>query len=1085
MHDSPSTQRRAARGVAPIRRGALVAIGLALVASTMAVAATTPAGAVAPPVAPTTLPPVSTGKVSVPNRVTPTSYNGDVRALTAVPESAPVMLPTRKNAPSNHKTTSSAASTPPVAPSAPGTVGAAKMPAPNATFAGQSFVANGAGFPPDTNGDVGPNNYIQTVNTSVGIYSKTGTPQAVFTFNSLWATSGSGTLCDTSNRGDPVALYDAIADRWIVSDFAFSGSGNAVPFFECIAVSKTSDPVAGGWFFYPLRVDDASHAFLNDYPKLGVWPDGIYMSANEFDSTFTYAEVRLWALNRDDLYSGAALRQVVFDFNATNHFSLQPGNLRGALPPAGTPAYFVAESETSSAFEVFKMAVNWTTVTAVVSGPSIVSQTAYTFNVADPIGVQPGTTAKIDTLRDRIMMQAQYRHLGATESIWVTHTVNDTPTGVQWAQIDVTGGTVAAAPVQQQIFDNGADGQFRYMPSLAVDEAGNMAVGYSNSSATVFPSISYAGRLSTDPLNTLAQGETSFFAGTRSQIFTCGGAPCERWGDYTAMTPDPVLPCTFWYTNEYYSAASASALDWQTRIGSFTMPQCVPQIPAQPVQNVNEGDVVTVNWTGAQSIPAGHTLTPTLSQTAGPVPTFIQTSSATTRKFIAPRTTTAAGDTLSFDLTLTDASTNLKSTKTVVVNVKNNTPVAVAGANRVVLTGSTVVLKGASNDAVEPDTAPAGTTGRQYSWTQTGGVAVTLTPGTGVNFRTASYTPAGAGTSTFSLVVTDHGGTGAASAASPIAIEARVPPTAGTLRGVVSDSLGAALSGVTVDVMTNPAGPVLGTTTTVAGGGFSIGALTNGTAYYVRFSAAGFGTRWALNGIGATGVRPVLAPSAVVDATLTATASLRTVGGTALDSSASAVGGATVLLFDDVGQLASVTTTGAGAYSFAGLTPKANYRVSIARANPTYFEAWATTDGRGSTTGSSGVAALFFDTGPSNVTVPPTTLFTKATQNRTLTVTVQSAGPLPVTGAEVRVYNTNGYVSATRVNTAGVYTLTGLRPESDYKVWVWTKCSGCTSGAFTSQWFSIAPGEQYDQSGKLAALIDLTTSSVPIPFTLT
>ena len=454
------------------------------------------------------------------------------------------------------------------------------MPATSANFAGLhrggacTGGSCGAGSPPDPNGDVGPNNYVEAVNTSVGMFSKTGTQQAAFTFNSLWATAGSGTPCDTKNNGDPTVVYDPMADRWFVADFAFAFSGfNPVgPFYECIAVSKTSDPVSGGWWLYAIRTDDAAHPWLPDYPKMGIWPDGLYMSANMFDCTSgcTYKEVRVWAFNRTVMEAGQPLQGVLFDTSAT-YFSMLPGNLRGAAPPAGTPNYFTSEDQFAYTFDVFKFHVDWVTPSSsTFTGPISVSQTSYANPCSAP---QPATATKLDSLGDRVMMQAQYRNISGTESLWVSHTAGCGPTGVQWAQINVTGGTIAATPVQQQIWTNvNSDGVYRWMPSLAVDRLGDMAVGYSASSATVYPSIRDAGRLTTDPANTLAQGEGTIVAGTGSQAFNCGGGPCTRWGDYTAMTVDPIDDCTFWYVNEYYTTTGSN--DWQTRIASFKYPNC-------------------------------------------------------------------------------------------------------------------------------------------------------------------------------------------------------------------------------------------------------------------------------------------------------------------------------------------------------------------------------------------------------------------------------------------------------------------------------------------------------------------------------
>ena len=135
----------------------------------------------------------------------------------------------------------------------------------------------GAGWPPDPNGDVGPTYYVQTVNTSIGIFDKaTGTRAAAYTFDSLFSANGGtgGTPCDNSNQGDPVALYDPYGGRFIVADFAWNDAQYSTgPFYQCIAVSKTSDPVTGGWYLYAWKVETGSS--LPDYPKFGVWPDGL------------------------------------------------------------------------------------------------------------------------------------------------------------------------------------------------------------------------------------------------------------------------------------------------------------------------------------------------------------------------------------------------------------------------------------------------------------------------------------------------------------------------------------------------------------------------------------------------------------------------------------------------------------------------------------------------------------------------------------------------------------------------------------------------------------------------------------------
>jgi hypothetical protein len=445
-------------------------------------------------------------------------------------------------------------------------------PAPSVSFDGLDFATWGSGWPPDTVGDVGPNHYIQAVNSSVGIYSKTGTQLAAFTFSTMWTGAGTGTLCDTTHRGDPTVVYDPQNDRWIVADFAFTGGGTTAPFFECIAVSKTSNPVSGGWWLYAIRTDDATHPWFADYPKMGVWRDALLMSANMYNSTLNFQAVRLWAFRLSDMINGLPVTSRIVDPGTSAYFGMLPANYRGTPPPVGTDALFISESQTLFAFEVFKFHIDFVGAASTFTGPTNVSQTSYSVATA----TVPSSGNSLDSVRERLMMQAQYRNISGIESIWVNHTVRSgaspAPNGIQWAQLNVTGGTIATTPVQQQIYGNlSGDLLNRWMGSLAVDRLGNMALAYSTSRSTINPGISYNGRLAGDPLGTLPQGEVVLQAGGGGQTGNCGGSPCQRWGDYSAMSVDPVDDCTFWYTTEYLST---SGLNWKTRIAAFAFPGC-------------------------------------------------------------------------------------------------------------------------------------------------------------------------------------------------------------------------------------------------------------------------------------------------------------------------------------------------------------------------------------------------------------------------------------------------------------------------------------------------------------------------------
>jgi hypothetical protein len=541
--------------------------------------------------------------------------NADVRTL---PYVAPNPIPFRFEAEAPPAAAKSGQSGSGLAPTTP-LPAVPSIPAPAQNFDGLDHAAVGAGYPPDTVGDVGPSHYIEAVNTGIRIFDKTGGTLATMTFNALWSGAATGPSCDTSHHGDPTVVYDPIGTHWFVADFAWTPANvDTGPYYECIAVSQTADPVGGGWFRYAVRADDAGHPWLADYPKMGIWPDALYMSANMFDCVSscgtgtTYQGVRVWAFKRTDLEAGLAVSTIVKDDAGTSEFTLLPGNMRGAQPPAGRDEFFVGESTTLFNWQVWKFHVDFAVPgNSTFTGPTTVSQTAYgccTF----PRIITPVAASTLDSLADRAMMQAQYRNIGGVESLWVTHTVpaanNTLPELTQWAQINVTGGIVLAVPVQQQIYNPG-DGLSRWMAALAVDRQGNMALGYSAASANTNPEVLYTGRLVTDGLGTLPQGEGTFVAGGGTQSNTCGGATCHRWGDYSAMSVDPTDDCTFWYVGEYYGAASGS--NWLTRIGSFKFTQCTPPTAAAVTRlaSVRTKHGVVVTWrTGTEARILGFNL---------------------------------------------------------------------------------------------------------------------------------------------------------------------------------------------------------------------------------------------------------------------------------------------------------------------------------------------------------------------------------------------------------------------------------------------------------------------------------------------
>jgi hypothetical protein len=444
----------------------------------------------------------------------------------------------------------------------------------------------------------------------------------------LFSAGPTGTICDTNSFGDPVVVYDQLSDRWILTNLALIPSGSTwlAGLYVCIAASKTSDPVAGGWNLYGVRIDTGATGqppvgTLPDYPKYGNWNDGcLYMGANGFGITGSFNGPILASFSKSDMYNGNALTGSLTRIASASESSLFPSNLLGRapnqLPPAGTPDYFVRNASTTT-YGIRKFTSGANCGGGGTIGATTTVSHSNTGAVASNIVPQPNTTRLLDSLGSRIMQKVQYRKIGSQESLWVLNTARPTTgsnTRPQWAQIDVTGGTITTTPVQQG-FHAPDTTLYRWMGSLAADTTGNMALGYSTSNGTApnFPSIAYAGRLVTDPAGTLPQTETQLIAGGGSQIFTCGGSNCLRWGDYSSMSVDPVDDCTYWYTTEFYETQAQGSNQpgiWQTRIGSFKFPSCVPihpviTCPADVAVNMDPGECgAVVDFTGAHAATA-------------------------------------------------------------------------------------------------------------------------------------------------------------------------------------------------------------------------------------------------------------------------------------------------------------------------------------------------------------------------------------------------------------------------------------------------------------------------------------------------
>ncbi|NVO21122.1 MAG: T9SS type A sorting domain-containing protein [Bacteroidetes bacterium] len=418
----------------------------------------------------------------------------------------------------------------------------------------EGIAADGTTVPPDPNGAVGTNYYIQTVNTKFAVYSKQG--------SLVYGPANLGTIWQGLNYpsdGDPIVLFDHLANRWLITQFSLPNYPNG-PYYELIAVSQTDDPL-GTWNRYVFRFSQ-----MPDYPKFAVWPDGYYMSANSYSSGALGWKGPLAAvIERDSVLAGKNARIFLFQLDPSFQ-SMLPSDLDGPPPPSGTPCQYLMAGEydvgdTTNLLLLYQLHVDWIdTVNTTFSGPAEIQIATADLGI-DHIP-QKGTSRKLDALSRYLMHRLEYRNFGSYESLLVNQTVDADKTnhaGVRWYEIRRSNSDWSV--FQQSTY--APDAVHRWMGSLAMDGNGNIAMAYSVSYNTVYPSLAVTGRHSGDVANHMTCLEELIIAGGGSQ----GGE--SRWGDYSSMSIDPTDESTFWFTGEYFSVPSN--MKWNTRIAAFTI----------------------------------------------------------------------------------------------------------------------------------------------------------------------------------------------------------------------------------------------------------------------------------------------------------------------------------------------------------------------------------------------------------------------------------------------------------------------------------------------------------------------------------
>jgi uncharacterized repeat protein (TIGR01451 family) len=591
-----------------------------------------------------------------------------------------------------------------------------------------NVLGQGGADPNDTNGDVGPNHYVQAINSIVTVYNKQGTVAPggyPFSLGSFWQNNDGVVDPCEGNAGDPVVLYDNLADRWLISQFAR-------PNFVCIAISQTADPT-GTYYLYPFTV-----ARFPDYFKIGAWPDGYYVSANLNGPNEALAVV----FDRANMLNGNPAGSVEFAApSLTNNLdALMPSDVDGSTnPPFGTPNFMYRPHDVGVApggvdgLDIWEFHVDWTTpalstFTALPRVPTAAFDSTTCGYVFPPLCIpQPGTAQLLDSLPYWGMYRFPYRNFGTKEVLAGNFTVDADGAdgvGIRWFILERSGGgawavanegTYAPQPFGAPAFVH------RWMGSLAMDRFGNLALGYTRSSAqdptatagSGNPSTMYTARLASDPLGLLPQPEIMIRQG---QGVTAG----NRWGDYSLMSVDPVDDCTFWYTGDSTNANGSR----QSSIASFRFAECAADLaisktvsPDHPVA----GEEIVYTITVTNNGPIGAQNVVVTDQLPARVNYLTNTDACTgvavgaTGTLTCPIGTIAAGGSKSFEIKVSIDS-NLGGATSI-----TNTASVASSANESNPADNTISLTHLVNESADvrvtkvckPDTepAPAGTSG--------------------------------------------------------------------------------------------------------------------------------------------------------------------------------------------------------------------------------------------------------------------------------------------------------------------------------------------------------------------------------------
>lgn len=549
--------------------------------------------------------------------------------------------------------------------------------------------------PADPNGEVGPNHYLQTVNSSFAVWDKEG--------NLLFGPADNKTIWESLPGpwhdlfwGDPVFKYDPMADRWVVSSLSVGWTAED-PHYTMVAVSVTPDPL-GEYYCYAFEFD-----LFNDYQKIAVWSDGYYITYNMYDAADPSPEAYLYSLvtviNREAMLSGEediTMIEFVIPDPDTERFFPMAADMRGQNIVEDEPCYIITLDNHVPgepwylSLDVYEFQTDWEEPEN--SQFNIVYQ--YDLGSFEPMilwgpgAPQKGSDINLITMPLYLMYPGTYRQIADHASLVCCHSVWDGNLHyIKWYEL-------RKEQADWYLYQTGnyAPDDFHYFsPSLSINGNGDIALGYTVSSEDTYPSIKLTGRRAEDPTGIMTFQQLDLYNGLNYANTYLSWYDQNMWGDYAAMMVDPVDDTTFWFTHMYTKATTALG-NWATRIFKIDL-SGAPDLPHADAGN----DTLTCNLPFYTTQGHAENYSSILWTTSGDG-YFIENHSVNAIYLRGPADLDSHQVTLTMHLTGYEPGTTASDSMILYINKE---PEAYAGMDDTIYGGEVIALQGTVNFAYE------------------------------------------------------------------------------------------------------------------------------------------------------------------------------------------------------------------------------------------------------------------------------------------------------------------------------------------------------------------------------------------------